>query len=163
MSAPRTLLFIGLAVAVAGLVGWAALGRSPETQFDRAGAPSRPVALVLVTGGVPSPVVAGQPVGLAKGIVATALTLDARGKGHYDLKVTLREPSGAPIADARVTASVEMRTMDHSVAEFTGAGHVDGAYLVPVDFGMPGDWSIRLAVEWRGTSGAIRLDAEELP
>lgn len=116
--------------------------------------------MVLVIGGTATPLADGEPIAVAKGIVASA-TLTSLGRGQHVLRLALRDDGGAPIRDATVRAVAEMRYMEHGRAESVGLPSGDGSYVVPIAFEMPGEWRISLTVTAGTTNGTVRFDVDE--
>jgi hypothetical protein len=106
-------------------------------------------SLQLVVAGIPSELPAEVPV--AGDIVATFQLIPADGRYQRVLDVELHHTgSGLPAGDsAQIRAIGSMRFMDHDDfrADSAIAPEADGHYRIPLEFSMPGEWQIDLAIE----------------
>lgn len=120
-----------------------------------------PIPMSVEVGGTATPLRDGEPIAVAKGVIAT-MTLLPAGNGQHTLEVHLRDGAGTPITDATLRAMVEMRFMEHGQASFVGlpAG-ASGSYVLPIGFEMPGQWRINLIVTTASATGMVHLEVDE--
>ena len=120
-----------------------------------------PIQMSVEVGGTATPLRDGEPIEVAKGVVAT-MTLLPAGNGQNTLQVHLSDGAGTPITDATLRAMVEMRFMEHGQASFVGlpAG-ASGSYVIPIGFEMPGQWRINLIVTTASATGVVHLEVDE--
>ena len=120
-----------------------------------------PIQMSIEVGGTATPLRDGEPIEVAKGVIAT-MTLLPAGNGQHTLQVHLSDGAGTPITDATLRAMVEMRFMEHGQASFVGlpAG-ASGSYVIPIGFEMPGQWRINLIVTTASATGVVHLEVDE--
>lgn len=162
MRVPRIAQVIaGVIVLGVGTVAVLALSASPAATSPTAPAAVSRSELWIELGGSATPLAEGASVAVAKGIAAT-MTLLSAGNGQHTLQVNLHDDMGAPITDATLQATVEMRFMEHGRATFVGlpAG-ANGSYVVPISFEMPGQWRMNLTVTAGSTTGVVHLEVDE--
>ena len=147
-----------VALALAGLVvGYQAAERALD-----AVTPAPPVEEIrrehrvsLVAGGVAMPLVEGEPVAIAPGVVGTfhvgtALCADA-------LTVDLRDAAGRPVLGATVVATAVMREMEHSRVDLVGEADGVGSYVIVLAPSMIGEWVTDVSVRTPLGSGIVHL------
>ncbi len=66
--------------------------------------------------------------------------------GKNMLDVTVLDPDGKPVTGAKVTAAVEMTSMDMGVTRPKAKGDKAGHYLSEVTFSMKGPWRVTMTV-----------------
>lgn len=76
--------------------------------------------------------------------------------GKNMLDATVLDPAGKPVTGAKVSASVEMTSMDMGVTRPKALTGKDGHYLVPVEFSMKGPWRVTLTVTPPGQKSFTR-------
>ena len=127
-----------------------------------AGRPAAPTdhPIALVDGGASRPLRSDEVVELARGLSAT-FRLVPQGGGEQLLRLGLQDAAGRPVADATVTAVVEMRFMEHGRSTSTAEQEAPGTYLIPVTLAMSGEWQLTLAIRAGTTSATVRLDFDD--
>lgn len=87
---------------------------------------------------------------LASGGVHADLRLGPALVGTALLRVTLRDDAGHPVRGARVSAHVDMASMDMDPGYKPLTAGPNGTYSKRVELTMPGHWHVQLRVERPG-------------
>lgn len=76
--------------------------------------------------------------------------------GANHVLVTVRDPSGKPVAGAQVSMSTNMAEMDMGVGHATATDDGGGEYSASLDFGMAGTWKVTVRVAAPGFATTTR-------
>jgi hypothetical protein len=147
-ASPRfALAAVGIAAAMLALIAgaWLAL-RAADSDEGPAPESVGTDTLQWVVGGVPQPLPSVAPL---LGDLSASIALapgDERYARTVDVFLFHENAPGDAVDGAVVQATATMLLMDHGAVATEATPTGDGHYLLPLRFGMPGEWQIDLAV-----------------
>jgi hypothetical protein len=157
MSGKRAFLLLAAALTVGACTAAASGARSIGTPIDSSARADR---IALVIGGIEQGLREDDAIPVSGALEARIRIIPlANVASARVLQVTLTRGAGS-VSDATVKASARMRFMDHGSFQVVAVPSGDGSYVAPLEFAMPGEWALTLAIQTPRESGEIILDLD---
>jgi nitrogen fixation protein FixH len=132
-------------------------GTLPAAEPAKA-APGAKTAVAPMAGmDMSAPTKAAPPHGASGGLQVTAkVGAGTAAVGDNKVQLTILDAAGKPLVGAKVTAAVEMTSMDMGVMNPTVKEIGNGVYATTANFGMSGPWKITVRVTASGKPVVVR-------
>jgi hypothetical protein len=114
----------------------------------------------VVVAGIGTPLASGDARPVAGDLLAQVTFGTGVERFGRELDLRLYRSSGAPVSNASIVATGQMRFMDHGTFRQAATPSVDGQYVLPLAFVMPGEWRVDLEIATPTERANMQLDLD---